>query len=120
MTKKKILVVDDEELIGELCCLVSKEEGHEAKYCSNITDALALLRSEVFDFILSDIKMPGGDGVEFKTRLNKMGNETPFLFMSGFASLPPESIDSLNAIGTIKKPFSVDALKQYFKKYLKN
>ena len=118
MEKKKILVVDDEKLIGELCCSIFEDEGFETEYCSNISDALKVVATTQFDFILSDIKMPGGDGVEFKSKLNQQQNVTPFLFMTGFSSLPKEELQSLNAIGIIKKPFSIEALQEYIAKYL--
>jgi DNA-binding NtrC family response regulator len=118
MSKKQILVVDDEELIGELCCSIFEDEGFETLYCSNITDALKAVATKEYNFILSDIKMPGGDGIEFKDELNKLGNKTPFLFMTGFSSLPKEEVHTLNAIGIIKKPFSIDALQEYIEKYL--
>ena len=118
MNKKKILVVDDEKLIGELCCSLFEDEGFETQYCSNISDALKVVGSTNIDFILSDMKMPGGDGVEFKANLNQQNNTTPFLFMTGFSSLAQDELTKLNAIGIIKKPFSIDVLQAYIEKYL--
>ncbi|MBT7609260.1 MAG: response regulator [Bacteriovoracaceae bacterium] len=120
MSKKQVLVVDDEELIGELCCSVFEDGGFEALYCSNITDALTAASKKTYDFILSDIQMPGGDGIEFKTELNKLGINTPFLFMTGFSSLPKEEVHTLSAVGIIKKPFSIDVLQKYINKFLIN
>lgn len=118
MEQKTILIVDDEELIGELCSSILEDEGYKTVYFNNINDALAKFPSLKIDFILSDIKMPGGDGIEFKTKLNEMGNTIPFLFMTGFSSVPSEQIEQLNVLGVIKKSFSIDQLQEYIGKHL--
>ena len=115
MEIKKVLVVDDEELICDLCQSLFEDEGIEVKTASNGKDAIELVKSEEFHFILSDIRMPKGDGVQFKKELNKIGNQTPFLFMTGFSDLSVEQAKELGAIGILKKPFDFDELQEVIK-----
>ena len=107
------MVVDDEKLIGELCVAMLNAEGFETLFFSNIKDALNKLENTQVDFIISDINMPEGDGIEFKTKLNENKNLTPFLFMTGFSSLSPEVLKGLNVLGVIKKPFNFNNLNFY-------
>lgn len=115
MDVKKVLVVDDEELICELCKSLFEDEGIEVKTAFSGKDAIEIVKGEEFDFILSDIRMPKGDGVQFKKELNEMGNQTPFLFMTGFSDLTHDQAKELGAIGILKKPFDFEELDEVIK-----
>ncbi|TNF31863.1 MAG: response regulator [Deltaproteobacteria bacterium] len=112
---KKVLVVDDEELICDLCKSLFEDEGIEVKIAYSGKDAIDIVKNEEFDFILSDIRMPKGDGVQFKKELNQLGIKTPFLFMTGFSDLTYEQAKELGALGILKKPFDFEELEEVIK-----
>lgn len=112
---KKVLVVDDEELICDLCKSLFEDEGIEVKTAFSGKDAIEIVKGEEFDFILSDIRMPKGDGVQFKKELNELGNQTPFLFMTGFSDLTHDQAKELGALGILKKPFDFEELEEVIK-----
>lgn len=59
---KKILIIDDEQRIGQSYTRLLSEEGFEAKYASSAKEATNFLIREPFDLILLDINMPEVDG----------------------------------------------------------
>lgn len=63
--KLRILVVDDEETICNLLRDCLSEEGYEVSITQNAEDGLSQIRNSPFDLIITDLKMPGIDGIEF-------------------------------------------------------
>lgn len=106
---KKILVVDDEEGIRDL--IVSELEfcGAQCMEANNGLDAFELYRKENFDAVVSDVRMPNGDGLVF---LNKIKDHNlpvkVIIFMTGFSEVPAEEIYDLGVEAIISKPFRLD------------
>ena len=70
--------------------------------------AWALLSQSRFDVVVSDVRMPDGDGVELLKRLRDSGDHTPFLLMTGFATFNAEQAAGLGASGFLRKPFELE------------
>ena len=62
-----ILVVDDEKSICELLEITFRKEGHRVEVAHNVDAARRKLESQIFDIIISDIRMPGETGVDLLT-----------------------------------------------------
>ena len=60
----KILIVDDEKAIRESLEIVLKDEGYKAETAADGEEALEKLRTENYDVVITDIKMPKLDGME--------------------------------------------------------
>lgn len=73
----KILVVDDEASVVQVCQLILQTEGHEVKGAVNGRQALRMVAEEVPDFILLDVMMPGMSGIEV-CRLIRQDHSSPF------------------------------------------
>jgi CheY-like chemotaxis protein len=69
---EKILVVDDERSMRELLELVLKREGYAAQTAENGMRALELVRQNVFDLIISDVKMPDINGIDLLERVREI------------------------------------------------
>ncbi len=82
----KILIVDDEKAIMEYICTSLKREGFEVIGTTNAEEALDLVENELPDLIISDVKMPIMDGVEFcwMVRQNSSIPMVPFIFLTGY------------------------------------
>ena len=79
--------------------------------CDNAARALDLLRSETFDLILSDVVMPGKNGIEFLEELKKTGVKTPVVLVSGQANIEMAvQATKLGAMDFLEKPLSTDKL----------
>jgi DNA-binding response OmpR family regulator len=62
---KRIIIAEDEENLGKLLQKVLSKEGYQVKYYSNPLEALKALETEMADIVISDIKMPQLNGIEF-------------------------------------------------------
>src|SRR5437763_14343390 len=91
-----ILVVDDEKSIGELLEITFRKEGHRVEVVHNVEGAKRKLESQIFDIIISDIRMPGENGLD----LLKFAKEIPpgsfFLLMTALPALDT-AIAALNS-----------------------
>ncbi len=113
MTVKKdltVLIIDDEPDILELM-----EE--EFKYCGYSTmtaicgnDAIKVLDKESIDIIVSDYKMPNGNGMVVLSHVNKMTKPPIFFFVSGQADVSVEDALRAGARKFFSKPFDLDEL----------
>lgn len=105
----KVLVVDDEEPMREVCSEVLTAAGYGVATASDGWEALGLLDSK-WDLVLSDVNMPGLGGIElFKAAERRFPGVTErFLFMTG-DRVSAGSVEALN-LRLIKKPFKVKDL----------
>lgn len=66
---RRVLVVEDEASVAEVCTRVLSAEGFEVRVVSDGKAALNLLNEEEFVFVLVDVRTPGMNGIEFHRRL---------------------------------------------------
>ena len=59
----KILVVDDEQSMRDFLAILLTKEGHEVATAKNGADAIKAVQAEIFDLVITDVKMPGADGL---------------------------------------------------------
>ena len=112
MSKGKILVIDDEDIIRASCLRVLAPEGYEVKTAGSGPEGLGLLEKESFDLVLVDLKMPGMDGLEVKQQIKKRWPETKALIITGYQSFDSETAaaDRLAAADYMEKSFTPDIL----------
>ena len=110
MTEKqfKALVVDDEPELREILSEALDEEGFEVCCASNGTEAFAMTQQTDFDIVLTDIRMPGGDGVSLLQKIRQNSPRKPLVFLlSGFSDLPIEDAFAAGANAFISKPYAL-------------
>jgi two-component system, NtrC family, response regulator PilR len=78
-----ILVVDDEKSICELLEITFRKQGHRVEVAHNVEAAKRKLQSQIFDIVISDVRMPGADGVELLRFTKEVSPETFFLLITG-------------------------------------
>src|ERR1700716_2942768 len=78
-----ILVVDDEKSICELLEITFRKEGYRVEIANNVEGAKRKLESQIFDIIISDIRMPGEGGVDFLKFSKEIAPDCFFLLITG-------------------------------------
>src|SRR5579864_9088670 len=78
-----ILVVDDERSICELLEITFRKEGHRVEVAHNVDAAKRKLESQIFDIVISDIRMPDATGVEILKFTKEISPNTFFLLITG-------------------------------------
>lgn len=116
--KKRLLFVDDEELIRELYSTLSGVlgAGHEVRTAATGQEALALLRDQPFDIVVSDLAMPHMDGVEFLSHVVRQYPESARIVVSGFADRLKVAECSTVSHRVFNKPFNFKALAELLKR----
>jgi two-component system response regulator PilR (NtrC family) len=108
----KILVVDDEQSMRDFLAIMLKKEGHEIVTAENGGDALKAVQVEIFDLVISDVKMPGIDGIAVLKSIKEISPETVVIMITAFATAETAvEAMKLGASDYIIKPFKVDELK---------
>ena len=108
----KILIVDDEEIIRNFLIDVLSDEGYTTKAVSSGEEAVQLFKKNVFDLIITDIKMPGMDGIQVLRAAKAIDSDQSVIVMTGYASTET-AVESmkLGAADYITKPFNLDQIK---------
>ena len=112
MNKKiSLLIVDDEESVRDSLYNWFIEDGFAAGCVESAGAALSMLENNHFDIILTDIKMPGMDGLELLKRIKTIRKETIVIIMTAFATVDT-AVQALKdgAFDYVTKPFDPDDL----------
>src|SRR5512142_2399350 len=110
-SKAQLLIVDDEANTLASLSRAFRLAGHEAVVCDNAAKALELAKSRPFDLILSDVVMPGRDGLSLLEDLRNNAVNAPVVMMSGQAHIEMAvKATRLGALDFLEKPISTDKL----------
>ena len=113
---KKILVIDDEQIIRTSCVRSLSPEGYEVKLASSGQEGLELLEKESFPLVLLDLKMPDMDGIEVLKKIKTGWPETKVVMITGYSTVETAvKTLKLGAFGYLEKPFTPDALLETVK-----
>lgn len=107
-----MLVVDDERSMREFLTILLEREGYAVDQAENAEKALQLLDSNAFDLVISDIKMPGLDGISLLGKIKAQSPDTAVLMVTAF-STAEQAVEVMKrgAYDYIAKPFKVEEVK---------
>lgn len=109
--KKKVMIVDDNELICSLLADAFALEDCEVVCAGSGNEAARRLRTEKVDAVLSDIRMADGSGLDLLDQLKLNSSfRTPVFLMTAFADTDPETVRAKGGQMIIQKPFDVFAI----------
>ncbi len=115
----KILVVDDEEGARELFNTILGDEGYEVTLAASGEDALTRFKSSPFDLVVTDIKMPGMDGLQLLQEIRKSGSKADVIMVTAYGEVESYlKAMSLGAAEYINKPIRIKELKRIVHKVL--
>jgi diguanylate cyclase (GGDEF)-like protein len=108
----RILIVDDEEIVRSFLFDVLSDEGYEVTAVSSGEEAVKLLKKDTFYLIITDIKMPGMNGMQVLRTAKEMEPNQNVIVMTGYASTET-AVESmkLGAADYITKPFNLDQIR---------
>ena len=116
---KKILVVEDEL---SLCLLYEEElsaDGYEVTSVRDADSALEALRTNIFDLIITDIRMPGKDGIELISQIMGARKDIPIIINTAYQSYK-EDFMTWAADAYVVKSSSLDELKARIRELIKD
>ena len=106
-----ILVVDDEISIREFLEILLKRAGHDVRFAKDAVDAVARLRDDPVELVLTDLRLPRGSGMDVLLWVSKNSPSTQVVMMTAFATTET-AVEAMKngAYDYIIKPFKVDEL----------
>jgi DNA-binding NtrC family response regulator len=120
-TKKQVLVIDDDAVVGRSFDRVLSEKGYEVSTALNGKQALETMEKKDFDVVFTDIKMPGMDGLEVTERIKARCPWTPVVVITGYGTQANEVRASvLGANGFVRKPLTPEIIESVTLKALKD
>ncbi len=115
----RILVVDDESAIRDVLSTVLTAEGYTISTATDLPEALRLITEDVFDIVITDLKLPKGNGIEVLRQIKRLNLDTLGIVITGYGSIE-SAIEALRtgAYDYITKPFHADEIKILVRKAL--
>lgn len=109
MTKEKILVIDDEEIMQEVLTDLLESEGYEVVCAGTGEDGLRIYETSSFDLVISDVMLPGDSGLKVLENIKRLNSDQPILMITAYASVE-SAIEAMKkgADEYITKPFKND------------
>ena len=119
MQTATILVVDDEENTREGLSKILEKEGYNVEMAANGKEAMALLKRQGFDLVITDMRMPLMDGLEVLREIKKMDEGIGVIMITAFGEVE-SYLEAMNmgAFEYINKPVRVNELKRVITKVL--
>ena len=110
--KTRILVVDDELSMREFISILLEREGYEVLTAADASTALERLSASPIDLVISDVQMPGLNGLELLARIRTSSPDTAVLLVTAY-STAEQAVEAmkLGAYDYLAKPFKVEELK---------
>lgn len=118
-TDKRILAVDDEPNMRRLLEIMLKQAGYQAIVASNGKEALEILQKEGADLVVSDLHMPGMDGLGLLSGMRSSDIETPVIIVTAHGEIESAvNAMKLGASDYILRPFDLETLEMAISKAL--
>ncbi len=112
-TQRKILVVDDDPVVGKSFERVLTSKGYAVINCHSGEEALAKLKTEEYDAVFTDLKMPGMDGIEVATQVKANQPWMPVVIVTGYGSPTyEERAANIGVSDFMRKPLSPEMIEE--------
>ena len=112
MIEKKILFIDDDDTTRSVLKDFMSSIDYFVKIVSNADDAMAILQTEDFPLIITDLKMPGIDGVELCKKIREINQKSVIYALFGQLTVfDHENLTQIGFDGYLCKPVKFDSLK---------
>jgi len=112
MKQTRLLVAEDDKALAALLVEYLSEGDYDVTVCHRGDEALALLKEHTYDLVLTDIVMPGADGLTLLAEVGNQDGDTLVVLMSGYSGIE----DALHAVEQgaydfISKPFQLPEIR---------
>jgi two-component system response regulator PilR (NtrC family) len=115
--KARILIIEDEKSLREVLKILLEEEGHDITTASDGLEGIEYIHNNIFDLVITDIKMPSADGFEVLKKVKEVAPSTIVIMITAFGTTEA-AIESMKqgAYDYINKPFKIDEIRLIVRK----
>ncbi len=104
---ERVLLVDDDDQVRRALGLLLKNLGYDTLLASDGEEALGIVANETLDLMISDVVMPGMDGIQLSSKVREEYPQLPILLISGYSD---GTVTSVRNTRFLRKPFSMSDL----------
>jgi two-component system, NtrC family, response regulator PilR len=117
--KEKVLIVEDEKSMREVLKMLLEGEQYEVKTVADGLEGLSCIEKDIFDLVISDVKMPKADGLQVLKKVKELSPDTIVIMITAFGTTET-AIEAmkLGAYDYISKPFNIDEMRLKVRKAL--
>lgn len=116
---KRLLIVDDDTRLRRVLQILAQKIGLDCVAASRADEALTSFRADRSDLVITDLKMPGKDGMEFLRELREVDTEVPVIVLTAYGTVATAvEAMKLGAVDYLQKPFDIDALELVIRRAL--
>ncbi|RJR32326.1 MAG: sigma-54-dependent Fis family transcriptional regulator [Desulfobacteraceae bacterium] len=120
MSKRKLLLIDDEVPLLELLTMHFSDKGHEVKSAATATEGLAICRAFAPEIVILDIRLPDVDGLQVLQKLNRINKSGKTIMITAHHDMETTiKAMKLEAYDYVTKPIDIDELEQAVNKALR-
>src|SRR5512147_2603489 len=119
MDSYRIMIIDDEKIVGDMAKMSLEKEGYQVETFLNGETALARLKEAEFDVVVTDLKMKGIDGMEVLRTVRGLYPKTQVIMITAFANLD-SAVEAMRGevFDFFPKPVKIKELKASIKRAL--
>jgi DNA-binding NtrC family response regulator len=116
---KKIIVIDDEKIVGDMAKKILQAEGYEVDTFIDSQAALEAIRAQRYDLVITDLQMENVSGMDILKEVNRLYTQTRVIMLTAYATLDA-TIEAIREriFDFFPKPVKIEELKQSVKKAL--
>jgi DNA-binding NtrC family response regulator len=115
MDKKKgrVLVLDDEQIVLDSVSRILEDENYDVAACRSGSEAVEKLKAGGFDILLTDLKMPGMDGLQAMEALTDVDPDLSMIMVTAYSTVDSAvKAMKIGAVDYIRKPFTHDQISE--------
>ncbi len=114
-----ILIVDDEQSMRDFLAIMLRKEGYDVMTAEDGKEALKAIEQDIYDLVITDIKMPGIDGLEVLRTVKGLSPKTFVIVITAYSSTE-DAVSAMKqgALDYITKPFEIEKIKLVIKNAL--
>jgi DNA-binding response OmpR family regulator len=111
MATRRVLLVEDDTRVREMLRDVIAASGYDVQVAAEGETGFLKFQQQPVDLVITDLMMPGIDGLQLAARLRGLDPAVPIILLTGFAT--PDAVERARRLGltTVSKPIGVSALK---------
>lgn len=114
-----LLVVDDQPAIRQLICEALAGEGHPVETAASGFEAIALVAARRPKLVITDLRMPGMNGMEMVREIQKIAPGIPAILITAYGELSdPQEAERIGVRELIIKPFDINELRAAVRRLL--
>ncbi len=115
--QNRVLIIDDDGMVVDTFCSMMESVGYDVTFATSAPDALAKLRSEIFDLIFVDYRMPHMNGVVFIEEALTLVDRKSLVLITGDVGFRDSDFSARFSVPVLRKPFNLDELRLFIRKH---